>query len=124
MNWLITIPKTVSWKDYERELETVADGSQIMNYRTRFFPKEMAEGDRCYVVHDGRVRGWMKIVGLIDQDHPWTCTTTGTRWPPGKYIQRSGPFHLVDGPAYQGFRGVRRFDAAARVADRFLAGPA
>lgn len=121
MDWLITIPKTTAWKDYRRELATVADRTQVMNYRVRFIPKDMSEGDRCFIVHDGRVRGWMEIVGLEDHTKPWTCTTTGTRWPAGKYIQRSGPFHEVDGPTYTGFRGVRRYEESpARVAARFL----
>lgn len=109
MDWIITIPKTVRWEDYQKELETVADGSQSMNYRTRYFPKGMKPGDKCFTVHDGRVRGWMKIVGLVDSPEPWRCTTTGQEWPGGNYIQRSGPFHPVDGPEMTGFRGVRRF---------------
>lgn len=124
MDWVITIPKTIAWKDYQRELATVADRTQVMNYRVRFIPKDMSEGDRCFIVHDGRVRGWMEIVGLIARAEPWTCTTTGTRWPAGNYIQRSGPFTLVDGPEYTGFRGVRKFPAASRVAARFIQGPA
>lgn len=109
-NWVITLPKTVRWEDYERELADVADGQMVMNYRTRYFPKGMKEGDRCYLVWNGRVRGWMKIVGLVDYKNPWVCQTTGARWEPGKYIQRSGPFHKVEGPAMTGFRGVRSFE--------------
>lgn len=110
MNWLITIPKTVSWKDYQRELQTVADGTSDMNYRTRYIPKGMQVGDRCYVVWDGQVRGWMAISGVVERKAPWVCTTTGAVWPPGCYVQRSGAFHPVEGPAYQGFRGIRRYD--------------
>lgn len=108
-DWVVTIPKTIPWKDYQAELAAVADHSQVMNYRTRFFPKGMVAGDRCYLVHDGRVRGWMGIVGLVDAVLPWRCTTTGKTWPAGKYIQRSGPFHKVDGPDMVGFRGVRKY---------------
>ncbi len=126
MDWLITVPKTTPWKDYLREIRTVADGREVMNYRVRFFPKEMAANDRCFIVHDGRVRGWMKVVGLEEHTKPWTCSTTGNQWPAGKYIQRSGPFTEVDGPEYTGFRGVRRYDpdSPARVATRFLTSPA
>lgn len=109
MNWVITIPKTIDWSEYQRELDAVKDGSQVMNYRVRFFPKEMKEKDRCYIVHDGFVKGWMEIVGLYESDNPWVCTTTGAFWPAGRYIQRSGPFHEVAGPAMTGFRGVRKF---------------
>lgn len=109
MNWVITIPKTIVWADYQKELLQVSDGSQSMNYRTRYFPKEMRIGDRCYIVYDGKVRGWMQIVGLLETDKNWTCTTTGLVWPSGKYIQRSGPFHECNGPEMLGFRGIRRF---------------
>ncbi len=111
MNWVITIPKTVKWSDYQKELDTVADGSVVMNYRTRYFPKEMKVGDRCYIVWNGMVRGWMEITGMGTSYKPWVCTTTGVSWPAGKYIERTGEFHPVDGPAMTGFRGVRKFDA-------------
>jgi predicted RNA-binding protein with PUA-like domain len=110
MSWVITIPKTTPWAEYQKELDDVADGSMVMNYRTRYFPGEMKPGDKCYLVHDGRVRGWMAIVGLVDAKSDWRCETTGKVWPAGKYIQRSGEFHKVDGPEMTGFRGVRKFE--------------
>lgn len=110
-SWVITLPKSFSWSDYQEELAAVADGSQVMNYRVRGFPHEMRRGDRCYLVHDGRVRGWMEIVGRMSRNKPWVCSSTGRQWPAGKYILRSGPFHKLDnGPAMQGFQGVRRYD--------------
>jgi len=108
-SWILTVPKTVSWVDYQRELDAVADGSVVMNYRAAQIPRDMRAGDRCYVVHDGRVRGWMDVVGVVLKSEPWRCTTTGCVWPAGKYVQRSGPWHPVDGPAMQGFRGIRRY---------------
>jgi len=33
-------------------------------------------------------------------------------WSPGKYLQRSGKFHSVNGPEMTGFRGIRRYDAS------------
>lgn len=121
MDWILTVPKTISWSDYERELNTVENGSSVMNYRVRFLPKDMHLGDRCYVVWNGRVRGWMEIVGLLEKPDLWRCTTTGRIWPAGNYIQRSGPFHPVDGPEYPGFRGVRKYTAPeSRVAVRWL----
>lgn len=111
-NWIITIPKTILWADYQKELAAVRDGKTVLNYRTRYFPKEMKVGDSCYIVHDGQVRGWMPIVGLVEADTDWQCSTTGAWWAAGKYIQRSGFFHLVSGPKMTGFRGVRKFPAS------------
>ena len=76
MNWLITIPKTIPWTEYQKELASVADGSSVMNYRTRYFPKEMKIGDRCYILWDGKIRGWMLIVGLVEKDKIWETSWT------------------------------------------------
>lgn len=111
LSWIITIPKTVSWESYQKEIASVADGSQVMNYHTRYFPKEMRVHDRCYIVYDGQVRGYMNIVGLEEHAHTWQCSTTGEVWPAGKYIQRSGPFFEVTGMPMSGFRGIRKFPA-------------
>lgn len=108
--WNITIPKTTSWDQYEAELVAVKDGTMSLNYKTRYFPKEMQIGDRCYVTWNGRVRGWMKITDMVENDQKWVCQTTGTVWPPGKYIRRSGPWHPVDGPEMTGFRGIRKYN--------------
>lgn len=111
MDWVVTVPKTTKWSDYEKELAAVADGSQVMNYRTRYIPKEMKVGHRCFIVHDGKVRGWMPIVGLVEREESWQCLTTGKWWEPGKYIQRSGKFTPVDGPDMKGFRGIRKYSS-------------
>ena len=110
-DWLITIPKTVPWSEYKKELAAVANGRDQLNYRVRYRPKGMEYGDRMFVVHNGFVRGWMKIVGVDSRDG-FTCATTGREWPAGCYIARSGKFHGIVPIEYPGFRGVRQFDAA------------
>lgn len=99
---VITLPKSVKWSDYEKELEAAARG-EVMNFRVSNFP-HTGKGRRCYVVHDGRVRGWMEITGMTDKQ--FTCSTTGRKWH-GKFVERSGKFHPVDGPAMRGFQGFR-----------------
>lgn len=108
-SWVVTVPKTVKWIEYQRELLAVVANGAVLNFRVHGFPKDMRKGDRCYVVHDGQVRGWMRITDLT-QHSGFTCTTTGREWPAGKYIQRSGEFHPIDGPKLKGFRGVRRYE--------------
>lgn len=109
MDWLITVPKTIDWDDYCKEMRLVEDDSHVMNYRVHYFPQEMQAGDRCFICHEGKVRGWMRIVGMENARTAWKCSTTGRPWPAGKYIQRSGPFHEVDGPKITGFRGIRKY---------------
>jgi hypothetical protein len=107
VDWVITIPQTVKWEDYQKELNHVSDGSYVMNYRVPFKPNVNA-GDRCFIVWRGRIRGWMKIVSCVKLND-FTCDTTGQTWYKGWFIQRSGKFHTVDGPDMKGFRGIRRY---------------
>lgn len=101
---IITLPKTISWDDYEKELEAVKDGSQVMNFKVPTMPKVLP-GNRCYIVHDGEVKGWMKIVGT--KTGPFKCTTTGKEWPIGNYIERSGRFNHIAPIEMKGFQGFR-----------------
>lgn len=104
---VITLPATEQWEMYEKEIESVKDYSQVMNFKVPFFPKGVGIGDRCYVVHDGVVKGWMEIVGMEEKE--FTCTTTGKKWI-GKFIMRSGPFHKLDREIrMKGFQGFRYF---------------
>lgn len=106
-DWIITIPKTIEWSDYEKELKFAEAGGGVLNYRLPFkilaFPL-----DRCFVVWNGRVRGWMYVSSVGHFRKGFKCETTGKFWPPGWYLQRVGKFHKVDGPAMKGFRGIRR----------------
>ena len=105
MNWVVTIPKKISWSDYLRELDSGDD----LFYRVRSFPKDMKVGDRCYITWNGFIRGWMQITGLVVRDG-FTCTTTGIHWPAGKYIVRSGLFNPTVPIKMKGFQGIRRLD--------------
>ncbi len=109
-SWVVTVPKAVQWKDYQRELDVVVDGTAVLNFRVRGFPKALRVGDRCYIVNDGRVRGWMTIVGKVVAVECWQCVISGKWWGAGRYIQRSGKFHALDPePEMIGFQGVRRY---------------
>lgn len=100
---VITLPKSVDWKDYEKELDVVKDGKQVMNFKVNNFP-QTSKGCKCYVVHNGIIKGWMEIVGLSEES--FVCTTTGRKWN-GKFIQRSGLFHKVNPIPMKGFQGFR-----------------
>ena len=110
MNWIVTLPKFVKWEDYQEELKAVKDGTQALNYKVRYIPKEMKVGDQLWITHEGKVRGWMTVTGLLRASSDWECTTTGKVWRVGNYIQRSGEFHHVTGQKAKGFRGIRKFN--------------
>lgn len=103
---IITIPKSIRWEDYCKEIDAVADGSQVMNFRVSNFPKTSI-GSKCYILHDGFIKGYMFITGLASKD--FTCTTTGREWK-GNFIERSGKFHEIEPIAMKGFQGFRYFN--------------
>lgn len=113
---LVTLPKTIKWADYERELAVVADRQQIMWFRLPSMPTITINKSRCYILHDGIVKGWMLISEF--RKCGFVCTTTGKKWPHGIYIGRTGEFHSVApakvlsfGLGYlRGFQGFRYFD--------------
>lgn len=104
---IVTIPSNISWSDYEKELKKVEDYSNELNYKVPFFPKGIKKGDKCYLVHNGYVMGWMEITGM--EEKKFVCNTTGKEWN-GKFILRSGPFHYLDNKIkMKGFQGFRYF---------------
>lgn len=103
---IVTLPKSVKWGDYEKELRAVEDYSQVMNYKVSSIPKDIDNIKRCYLVYDGYIRGWQEVVGY-QSGTEFDCTTTGKNWK-GNFIQRSGPFHYLPKPLpMKGFMGWR-----------------
>ena len=102
---IITIPKSIDWDDYQKELNAVADGKQVMNFKVNNFPKTSI-GSKCYLLYDGFIRGYMYIVGLSEKS--FTCSTTGKNWN-GKFIERSGKFYTITPIPMKGFQGFRYF---------------
>lgn len=106
----ITIPKSINWKEYEKELKTVEDGKMEMHYKVHVLPRDVNVGDKCYVCHDGFVRGWMKI-SHIGPIKGFKCSTTGKNWDGGNYISRTGKFYYLKNPyPMKGFMGFRKVD--------------
>lgn len=104
---VITIPKTVKWSEYQKELDAVADEQQEMNFKVANFPNpdKIKVGDRCYLCYNGNIIGWMKISSIGEKK--FDCTTTGKDWK-GKFISRTGKFHKLENPIpCKGFQGWR-----------------
>ena len=107
-NIIITIPKTIKWEDYKKELDNAEKGD-IMNFKVPFLPKIPIIGNKCYVVYKGFIKGYMIISGVIDNSN-FNCTTTGQNWS-GKFIQRTGKFYyLTEEIPYKGFQGWRYYE--------------
>lgn len=105
---IITLPSNVTWQDYEKELRKAANWKYILNFKVHNYPSGVHKGDKCYVVHNGIIKGWMEIVGFEEKE--FTCGTTNQKWR-GKFVERSGPFHYLNEKLpYNGFRGFRYFN--------------
>ena len=100
----ITIPKTVKWEDYQKELDEVKDGKYEMNFKVPVLPKKVFVGDRCYLCYNGNVIGWMKISSMGPKK--FTSTTDGKSWT-GNFISRTGEFHKIKPVPCKGFRGYK-----------------
>lgn len=107
MDIVITIPKTIDWEDYEKELQVVEDGKFAMYFKVPHLPKRTSVGDRCYICYKDRIVGYMLITDLL-HSNGFQCTTTRRFWDPGNYICRSGKFYstitTINYKSFQGFR--------------------
>ena len=107
MDIIITIPKDTNWEEYKKEIEAVADGSEVMNFKVTNFPTKASVGSKCYLAYDGNVMGYMLISGMSEKS--FTCSTTGKYWD-GKFIERTGKFYDIEPVKISGFRGFRYFN--------------
>jgi hypothetical protein len=108
MDIMITIPSSTKWETYKKELDIVADGSNVMNFKVSSFPKKANINDKCYIIHKGYICGYMYISGFSEEG--FTCGVTGKNYN-GKFIQRTGKFYKLDHPIPQkGFQGFRYFN--------------
>ena len=112
-DWIITLPKTMDWDTYQKEIADVADGRRSMFYKLPYLPKTMKPGDRCFVTWQSTVKGWMEIKS-VGYRGGFRCQTTGASWPAGFYMERSGVFHEITNPLpeYKGFRGIREYNVS------------
>ena len=101
---VITLPSNIEWSDYEKELKVVEDETQVLNFKVPRLPINTEIGNKCYLCYRGNIIGWMKIVGLINNN--FNCTTTGKNWS-GNFIQRSGKFNKINPIPMKGFQGFR-----------------
>jgi hypothetical protein len=107
---IITLPHSIEWGAYAKELLIVLDGTSVLNYRVARLPLYSGVGARCFVAHRGRVVGYMRVTGLVTQP-AFTCSVTGTVWPAGNFIQRSGEFYPLDREiSCRGFQNFHYFN--------------
>jgi hypothetical protein len=109
---IVTVPKSVKWEDYQKELQDVEEKGLDLNYKVFHLPKGIIfNQSKCYITYNGVIKGWMIITGF--KHFGFKCQTTGKDWD-GNFIVRSGKFHSLESEesmsiAYKGFQGFRYF---------------
>ena len=104
---LITLPSSIEWEDYQKELDEVECGRSEMNFKVPSLPKKIKVGDRCYLCWRGNIVGWMTISSIGEKS--FVCGTTGKPYS-GKFVSRSGKFHKIEPVKCKGFQGFRYID--------------
>lgn len=104
---------------YLPELWRANDVGDVINFRVARLPRWLdsiedhgwtgwpygVRGPRCYMVHDGAVRGWVQVIGTC---HRAEGEVHG--WPAGFYIVRDAMWQPIDPIPMRGFQGWRWFD--------------
>lgn len=112
---VVTWPKTKPLEGYLAELKRAEREGLVINFRVaRLPPFPVGAFDygavrpRCYMVHDGAVRGWLLV---IDAGYREDGVVEG--WPAGNYVIREPiwtPIRPVSMRGFQGWRWCDRYE--------------
>lgn len=113
---VVTWPKTLPLEDYVAELRSAERRGDVINFRVAHPPWD-AIGGRCFMVHDGAVRGWNRIVEVLHRDEGEVRDVrSGGHWPAGFYVVREPIWFPVVPPIpMRGFQGWRWYCEPATV---------
>lgn len=108
MNVIVTWPKDRALGSYLAELARANTAGETAYFKVAAKPDKVYEGDRCYRVHDGKIRGYLTVIEIVKMgDDAPLDQVTGKRFRPGWYIACDPRWHAVDGKTMKGFRGFR-----------------
>lgn len=108
MDLVITWPKSRPLASYLLELRKAERWGQVINYRVPSKPRVKPRPERCYMVHDGAIRGWNAVIDLAWRgEHSVTDPITGAFWASGWYVVRDPQWHEIEPVPMAGFRGFR-----------------
>jgi hypothetical protein len=91
------------------ECKEVEQSGGELRFKVGGLPKNASKGDKCFIVHNGYIRGY-HYVSEIGYRDSFTCNTTGKTWKNGNYIIRSGKFHKINPILMKGFQGFKYVD--------------
>lgn len=114
---VVTWPKSRAFSSYMVELERAKGRGLLVSFRVPSRPSQTPE--RCYRVHDGKVRGWLRVIAVSWSNSVARVPSDPAEgyWPPGVYVTCDPEWHeLRPHVEMQGFRGWRWFERPVRVA--------
>lgn len=109
-------PKTRSLQSYLDELEAAVEAEQVINYRVARPPSwdAIAQRPRCYIVHDGAVRGYNWILYVEYRGEGEVARVKNDAfagfWPASTYIVRDPQWYPVEPVPMRGFQGWRWYE--------------
>lgn len=122
---IVTWPKARPLQSYLDELSKAEEAGLLINFRISYPPKDIGFLDwcgrphRCYVTHNGFVRGYNEIVSIERKaDGIVLDPITKEPWPEGNYIVRDPKWFPVNKIVKCGFQGWRYFTYVDKKAER------
>lgn len=104
---ILTWPKKRTLESYLEALEEAERTNQGICFKVAVMPALCKVGDKAFMVHDGAIRGWNKILGFSDSpDMLVTDPITNEPWE-GKFIVRDPAWNAIEPLEHPGFRGFR-----------------
>lgn len=106
---VVTWPKSKPLETYLAELEKAVTDRLQINFRV---PSRPAPVERCYMVYDGEVRGWNRVLSVEHRGEREVTRVESDAfagfWPAGWYVVRDPAWTAVTTPmAMKGFQGYR-----------------
>ena|ERR1035437_6480329 len=108
----VTWPKKRSLSSYYAELENAERLGLVINFKIPTMPQQGFVVARCYMVHNGYVRCWNRVLNILERGPRDVKRIEGGFWSPGIYVVRSPARHELRHPVpmkgFQGYRYVNR----------------
>lgn len=104
-NIVVTWPKTRPLESYLAECRNADREGLDICFRVPSRPA-VSEGDRCYIVHSGFIRGWQKVLGVEERDDV-RDPITRELMEVGFYVRRDPRWHPCRLVRMRGFQGYR-----------------
>ena len=110
MDIIKTLPAELTWESQlEKFAYVAASPDRTISFPITNFPKECKPGEKIYILHDKRIRGYYIIHEFFVNPQGFVCESEGKFWK-GKFVVCRGEFTALEEPIpLKGFQGYRYF---------------